>query len=120
MSRTITQPKPIIPDRNGNQTDALPATTSPAPLWLCDVTKQPVTAEDCLTCSRHHRPNACAFTPPVLQALRSAMRSDPALRAIYALARQQNVTVLRVSSLTGCTRQAWYRLSQGTPVNSRT
>jgi CRISPR/Cas system-associated exonuclease Cas4 (RecB family) len=44
------------------------------------------------------------------------MQSDPALQAVYALAQQAGVTVLRVSSLTGCTRQAWYRIKQHTPL----
>jgi len=118
MSRTMTRPKPIPPDPNGNQTDALPRTDAPAPLWLCDVTKQPVAADDCLACSRNGRPNACSFTPPILEALRSSMKGDPALKAIHSLAAQQGVTVLRVSSLTGCTRQAWYRLTQGIPLET--
>ena len=91
---------------------------APAPLWLCDISQQPVIADDCLACARNGRPNACSFTPPVLEALRSSMQSDAALNAIYSLAQQQGVTVLRVSSLTGCTRQAWYRLSQGTPLET--
>ncbi len=103
---------------DGNTPPALRQSSAPAPLWLCDVTKEPVAPDACLACSRNGRPHACSFTPPVLAALRNSMRSDSALRAIYALARQQGKTVLRVSSLTGCTRQAWYRLTQGTPLET--
>ena len=46
------------------------------------------------------------------------MRSDDGLITAYSLARQQGKTVLRVSSLTGCTRQAWYRLTQGAPLET--
>ncbi len=103
---------------NGNETEAIPQASSPTPLWLCDITQEPVAADACLACSRNGRPNACAFTPPIIEALRSSMRTDAALKAIYSLAAQQGVTVLRVSSLTGCTRQAWYRLTQGTPLET--
>ena len=44
------------------------------------------------------------------------MQADPALQAVYSLAQQAGATVLRVSSLTGCTRQAWYRITQHTPL----
>ena len=108
-----TQTKP-----NGNDAAHVPATPALAPLWLCDVTKEPVAPDVCLACARNGRPNACSFTPPVLEALRSSMMSDSALNAIYSLAAQQGVTVLRVSSLTGCTRKAWYRLTQGTPLET--
>ena len=114
----IATPPPPQTKPNGEDAAPAPATLSPAPLWLCDVTKDPVAPDVCLACARNGRPNSCSFTPPVLEALRASMKSDAALRAIYALAKQQDVTVLRVSSLTGCTRQAWYRLTQGTPLET--
>ena len=106
------------PNGNGHDITSMPTTQAQAPLWLCDVTKQPVVFEDCLACSRYNRPNSCSFTPPVLQALKASMKGDPALRAIYSWAAQQGVTVMRVSSLTGCTRQAWYKLTQGIPLET--
>ncbi len=108
-----TQTKP-----NGNDAAPVPATLTSPPLWLCDVTKEPVAPDACLACARNGRPEGCSFTPPILEALRSSMKSDAALRAIYSWAAQQDVTVLRVSSLTGCTRKAWYRLIQGTPLET--
>ena len=113
-----TPPTPSQTKPNGN--DAAPASTTPAPapLWLCDVTKEPVAPDVCLACARNGRPGSCAFTPPILESLKSSMQSDSALRAIYSWAKQQDVTVLRVSSLTGCTRKTWYRLTQGTPLET--
>ena len=113
-----TPPTEIQTKPNGDQTEIVPTNMSPAPLWLCDVTKEPVSPEACLACSRNGRPNACSFTPPVLEALRSSMKHDGQLNAIYSLAEQQGKTVLRVSSLTGCTRQAWYKLTQGVPLET--
>ncbi len=113
-----TQPQPTQTKPNGNDAAPVPATQAEAPLWLCDVTREPVAPDTCFACSRNGRPNACSFTPPILEALRSSMRSDNGLRAAYNLAAQQGKTVLRVSSLTGCTRQAWYKLTQGTPLET--
>jgi len=103
---------------NGHEKAPTPTTQAQTPLWLCDVTKDPIDPEACLACSRNGRPNACSFTPPILEALRSSMKSDPGLVSAYNLAEQQGKTVLRVSSLTGCVRQAWYRLNQGTPLET--
>ena len=116
---SITTPPPVQTNPNGQADEAVsPSMTNPAPLWLCDVTREPIAPDACLSCSRHGRPNACSFTPPVLEALRSSMKRDAALKALQSLAEQQGVTLLRVSSLTGCTRQAWYRLTQGTPLET--
>jgi len=90
------------------------ATTTP--FWLCEVTGDPVTPEACLTCSRQRQQAECDFTPAILRALHASMQADPALQAVYSLAQQTGITVLRVSSLTGCTRQAWYRITQHTPL----
>ena len=111
---------PPTPDVAGNGHNAapVPATQAEAPLWLCDVTKEPVAPTACFACSRNGRPNSCSFTPPILEALRSSMQSDPSLRAIYSWAEQQGKTIIRVSSLTGCTRKTWYRLTQGTPLET--
>ena len=86
------------------------------PFWLCEVTGAPVAPEPCLTCARQRQQAECDFTPAILRALHASMQADPALQAVYSLARQAGATVLRVSSLTGCTRQAWYRVTQHTPL----
>jgi len=103
---------------NGEKSANIHQTNLQPPLWLCDVTKEPVAPDKCLACARNGRPNGCNFTPPILEALRSSMQNDSSLRAIYSWAKQQNVTILRVSSLTGCTRKTWYRLTQGTPLEA--
>lgn len=84
--------------------------------WLCEVTGDPVAPDACYACARQRLQPACHFSPALLRALASSMQPDPALQAVYALARQAGVTVLRVSSLTGCTRQAWYKTVQATPL----
>ena len=113
-----TQPQPTQTKPNGNDAAPVPTAQAEEPLWLCDVTRDPVTPTACFACSRNGRPNACSFTPPILEALKTSMQSDPSLRAIYSWAKQQGKTIIRVSSLTGCTRQAWYRLTQGTPLET--
>ena len=94
---------------------ATPLGTADA-FWLCEVTNDPVQTDACFACARQRLQTGCHFTPAVLRALRTSMQPDPALQAVYALARQAGVTVLRVSSLTGCTRQAWYKTVQATPL----
>ena len=84
--------------------------------WLCEVTGDPVAPDACYACARQRLQPSCHFSPALLRALASSMQPDPALQAVYALARQAGVTVLRVSSLTGCTRQAWYKTVQATPL----
>jgi len=104
---------------NGSLPDGTPTELVPwkaIPFWLCEVTGDPVTPEPCLTCARQRQQAECDFTPAILRALHASMQADPALQAVYALAKQAGVTVLRVSSLTGCTRQAWYRITQHTPL----
>lgn len=86
------------------------------PLWLCELSGDPVAPQACFSCARQRLRDECDFTPAILRALHASMQADPALQAVYALATQAGVTVLRVSSLTGCTRQAWYRLTQHTPL----
>ena len=53
MSRTIHSPQPAQTPPNGGKTADIPQTNLQPPLWLCDVTKQPVAADDCLSCSRN-------------------------------------------------------------------
>jgi len=114
----IVSPSPPQTKSNGDAPATPSGPSVQRPLWLCDVTQAPVAPSVCLACARNGRPQSCNFTPPVLEALRSSMRLDESLKTIYSLARQQHITVLRVSSLTGCTRQAWYRLTQGVPLET--
>jgi CRISPR/Cas system-associated exonuclease Cas4 (RecB family) len=76
------------------------------PLWLCEVSAQPVTRADCLACARERRQPTCAFNPALLRALAAANEPDAALTGLH----QTGYPVLRVSSLTGCIRQSWYSL----------
>jgi CRISPR/Cas system-associated exonuclease Cas4 (RecB family) len=80
------------------------------------VSGQAIAPETCFACSRQRAQPACDFTPAILRALYSSMQADPALLAVRSLAEQAGVTLLRVSSLTGCTRQAWYRIKQRPPL----
>ena len=78
------------------------------PLWLCELTGQPVTQHACLDCAEHRQAPACPFPPTMLKALANSMKGDDTLVEAKALAREKNVALLRVTSLLGCTRQAWY------------
>ena len=76
------------------------------PLWLCEITDQPVTVPACLACARERREAACPFNPAILRALAAANEPDAALCGLH----QTGYPVLRVSSLTGCVRKSWYSL----------
>ncbi len=76
--------------------------------WLCEITGQPVPLHDCLACAEHRQAPACPFPPTMLRALANSMQGDDTLAEAKALARAKNVALLRVTSLLGCTRQAWY------------
>ena len=79
-------------------------------LWLCEITAQPILLHDCLQCAEHRQAPACPFPPTVLKALANSMRADDGLLEAQALAQRAGVALLRVTSLLGCTRQAWYGL----------
>lgn len=76
------------------------------PLWLCEVTHEPVTVAACLACARERRQPTCPFNPALLRALAAANEPDAALSGLH----QTGYPVLRVSSLTGCVRKSWYSL----------
>jgi hypothetical protein len=86
------------------------------PLWLCETTGQPIPLHDCLDCAEHRQIPACPFPPTVLKALANSMRGDDGLLEALALARRAGVALLRVTSLLGCTRQAWYGLQGPGPL----
>jgi len=86
------------------------------PLWLCEITSQPIPLHDCLECAEHRQVPACPFPPTVLKALANSMRGDDGLLEAQALALRAGVALLRVTSLLGCTRQAWYGLHGRPPL----
>ena len=85
-------------------------------LWLCEVTGHPIPLHDCLECAEHRQVPACPFPPTVLKALANSMRGDDGLLEAQALAQRAGVALLRVTSLLGCTRQAWYALHGRPPL----
>jgi len=85
-------------------------------IWLCEITGQPIPLHDCLECAEHRQVPACPFPPTVLKALANSMRGDDGLLEAQALALRAGVALLRVPSLLGCTRQAWYGLHGRPPL----
>jgi len=85
-------------------------------LWLCELTAQPISLHDCLECAEHRRVPACPFPPTMLRALANSMKADDRLLEAQALARATGITLFRVTSLLGCTRQAWYNLHGPAPL----
>ena len=85
-------------------------------LWLCEETRRPVPLHDCLECARHRCRPACPFPPTMLRALAKSMEGDAELVEAKALAKRAGVALLRVTSLLGCTRQAWYGLGGPPPL----
>ena len=83
--------------------------------WLCEITGQAIPLHDCLECAGHRQVPACPFPSTVLKALANSMRGDDGLLEAQALAQRAGVALLRVTSLLGCTRQAWYYL-HGRPL----
>lgn len=85
---------------------------SPAqPMWLCEVTATPVTPAACLACARQRLQPSCSFNPALLKALAAANQPDLSIEGL----RQVGYPVLRVSSLVGCARKAWYARQGGGP-----
>lgn len=76
------------------------------PAWLCEVNEAPISVRDCLTCARDRNEPTCPFNVAILKALAAANEPDAAILGL----RQVGYPVLRVSSLTGCVRKAWYSL----------
>ena len=85
-------------------------------IWLCEITGQPIPLHDCLECAEHRQAPACPFPSTVLKALANSMRGDDGLLEAQALAQRAGVALLRVTSLLGCTRQAWYGLHGRPPL----
>ena len=79
-------------------------------IWLCETTGHPIPLHDCLECAEHRQVPACPFPPTMLKALANSMKGDDGLLEAQALAQRAGVALLRVTSLLGCTRQAWYYL----------
>lgn len=91
---------------------ATPAANAAQPLWLCEVTGEPVALHDCLACARERRRPACQFNPAILRALANAQEPDEVLEVLGQL----GFPIIRVSSLVGCPRKAWYERTSGRPL----
>ena len=89
---------------------------TPTCCWLCETTGRPIPLHDCLECAEHRQVPACPFPPTVLKALANSLRGDDGLLEALALAKRAGVALLRVTSLLGCTRQAWYALQGPGPL----
>jgi hypothetical protein len=72
------------------------------------VTGRPIPLHDCLECAEQRQAPACPFPPTMLRALANSMKGDDTLAEAKTLAREKGVALLRVTSLLGCIRQAWY------------
>jgi hypothetical protein len=77
-------------------------------LWACEVTDQGVTVQACLACARERLVPACPLTHTLLSALAASHEVEPALEALKAV----GYPIIRVTSLTGCAREAWYGLNE--------
>lgn len=86
--------------------------------WLCEVTGQPTPLATCLECARHRQQPACPFPPTILRALARSLAGEAELVELRALAAEAGVALLRVTSLLGCTRQAWYALHGPAPLET--
>ena len=86
--------------------------------WLCEVTGQPVPLAACLECARHRQQQACPFPPTILRALARSLAGEAELVELRTLAAEAGVALLRVTSLLGCTRQAWYGLHGAAPLET--
>lgn len=84
------------------------------PVWLCEVTRTPVTYSDCITCARNRLQPACPFPPTLLTALHAANQPDEVVEAL----RHTGYSVLRVSSLLGCKYKSWLGRNEGYPLET--
>lgn len=116
---------PLAVDLNDNYTfpsSEAPTSTSPhwreqqemQPVWLCEVTRAPVTYAACISCARTRQQPSCPFPPTLLTALHAANQPDDVVEAI----RHTGYPVLRVSSLLGCKYKSWLGRNQGYPLET--
>ncbi len=80
-------------------------------MWLCEVTRRPVEVDTCLECALHHRAPSCPLDYLVLRKLAREIRDDEGVE----LLRATGFPVVRVTSLIGCPRAAWYELHNVQP-----
>ncbi len=74
--------------------------------WICEVTAKPIVANSCIECARvRKRPGCPVAVPGILKALKRSLQEDTGLAAVKTVAR---IPVIRVTSLVGCVRKAWY------------
>ena len=86
------------------------------PVWLCEVTKQPVAYAACIACARRRERPSCPYPPHLLSALYAANQPDDVVEGI----RHTGYPVVRVSTLLGCKRQAWLGRTAGYPLETPT
>ena len=84
------------------------------PVWLCEVTRAPVSYGACITCARNRQQPSCPFPPTLLTALHAANQPDDVVEAI----RHTGYPVLRVSSLLGCKHKSWLGRNHGYPLET--
>ena len=87
------------------------------PVWLCEVTREPVTYPACITCAEQRTQPDCPFPPHLLAALHEANQPDDVVEGI----RHTGYPVVRVSSLlwAASTRRGW-GANQGFPLETPT
>jgi len=72
--------------------------------WLCEVSHEAVESSACLQCALQRRKPGCQLDYAVLKAIEAANQPDDTVEAL-----RQVYPVIRVTSLTGCLRKAWYQ-----------
>ena len=85
-----------------------------APVWLCEVSKEPVTYAACLACARAVQQPECPFPPHLIAALHAANQPDDVVESI----RHTGYPVIRVSSLLGCKLKSWLGRREGFPLET--
>lgn len=73
--------------------------------WTCQVTDDPVLVRDCLRCAYQRRRPDCPMDYGILRALAHTVDRDETLEVL----REAGFPIVRVSSLTACEREAWYK-----------
>lgn len=91
-------------------------TQAAQPIWLCEVTHDPVAYPACLDCARRRLQPGCPFPPHLLAALQDANQPDEVVEGI----RHTGYPVLRVSSLLGCKYKSWLGRQAGYPLETPT
>lgn len=84
------------------------------PVWLCEVTHEPVAYAACLACAHQRLRPECPYPPHLLAALHAATLPDDVVEGI----RHTGYPVVRVSSLLGCKHQSWLGRTQGYPLET--